>query len=209
MKRGLWCAIVLMFLPLCALTQDKKFQLSAGFGVGMPVWFKNVKKPGYSLKLWLEKNVESERINSVWFACEYTYLAAARTKTELLDANGTTTVTRTFHPSGLATLTIGWRRWNERHIVMGVGAGVAVFTQGVPYLDYSDAVLGSWRGKKTETGWGVAAVGHIGYKSEKFQLLGTMQSVVEPTRFFVNEDNAVRSNVVIVAGMAAIFNFGR
>lgn len=187
--------------------QDKKFQFSAGAGLGVPVWFQNVKKPDYSARLWLEKYVESEKINTIWFAAEYTHLPAAKTKTVPLSQGSTSTVTYNYHSSMLGTLTMGWRKWKENGFVKGIGAGVAVYSQGLPFGNYSDNLLNYNQTEKQDLGWGLACVGHIGYKKKKFQLLATAQSALEPFGSFILSDKEARSSVVLVLGVSAVFSF--
>lgn len=187
--------------------QEKRFQFSVGGGLGFPIWLRDVKKPDYSARLWLEKNVESEKINTVWFAAEYTYLPAAGTKTFQFDPTGpNSTVTYTYHPSMLATLTMGWRKWSENGFVRGIGGGLGVYSQGLPFRDYSDNILDYEQTEKNDFGWGPACVGHIGYKKGKSQVLATVQSAVSPFDTFVVGFDDGRSSVVLVFGLSAVFS---
>jgi hypothetical protein len=125
-----------------AYAQDRQYRFTLSGGASTSVWLTDVKQPGIAGRLWAEKYMDADDARTWWLALEHTYMRAAAPRTELYDPTSTTnTVTKTFHPSTITTLTLGARKWKENNLIYGVGTGLGLYRQGYPFFTYSEELL--------------------------------------------------------------------
>jgi hypothetical protein len=189
--------------------QDRNFRITIGAGLSTSFGFSDVRRPGFSGRLWVEKLIDKDEAKAMWFALEHTYMLAAGSKTELLDPTGTTTITYTYRPSHVTTLTFGGRKWMDNNIVWGIGSGFGIYSQGYPHFTYSEDILNYLQYQKSVSGWGLAAAGHIGYKPGNFQATFNLQGVMDVFRTvdLSNQYDRARSSSVITLGLSLGYTF--
>lgn len=190
-------------------SQDRSYRLSLSAGGSGSLFFKNVKQPGITGRLWLEKLIARDEARSFWFALEHTQMRAANPVTEQWEPTGPITITKTFHPSSITTLTFGARKWKDSDIIYGLGVGLGIYKQGYPFFTYSEELLNYQQYQKAVNGWGWANTGVIGYKPGNFEIMLNFHSVWDMfhTTNLGDEYDRARSTFVLAGGLSIGFSF--
>ncbi len=163
--------------------QDKQYKFTVAGGGVATLFFLHTKQPGFTLKLWGEKKFRDDDSKYLWLALEYSRIGAASKKTELFDPTGTGTVTYTYHPSSLLTLTLGGRKYLENNLVWGIGMGLGLYGQGLTDNTYSEPLFATnFNGKNTNVNWGIGSVAQIGYLFTNIELSLNYHGVWAPFR---------------------------
>jgi len=202
---------LILFFLLCinSFAQERSFRYTISVGSSLTAYLTDVKQPGYSGRLWVEKLVDRDEARALWFALEHTNMWPAATRTELWDPTGTTTVTKTFHASSITTLTFGARKWQDNNIVWGLGSGIGIYSQGYPFFKYSEDILNYVQYQKRVTGWGWATAAQIGYKPGNFQITLNYHGVLDFFRTIdlSDEYDRARSSSVLSLGLSLGYTF--
>ncbi len=202
-------AVFLLLNVSTVFSQDRNYRLSLSAGGSGSLFFKDVKQPGITGRLWLETLIDRDEARSLWFALEHTQMRAANPVTEQWEPTGPITITKTFHPSSITTLTFGARKWKDSDIIYGLGVGLGIYKQGYPFFTYSEELLNYQQYQKAVNGWGWANTGVIGYKPGNFEITLNFHSVWDMfhTTNLGDEYDRARSTFVLAGGLSIGFSF--
>jgi hypothetical protein len=200
---------VVFFIFSSSEAQEKQYQLTIAGGPSATLFFNHVKQPGFSIKIWGEKRLNFDESRYFLLALEYTSIGAAKSRTVFYDPTGTGTVTYTYHPSNLITLTAGGRKYLDNKLMWGVGMGLGITQQGVATRKYSDPLLNYVQYNKTYGGLGLGSTALIGYKQGHLQITLNYHGVLDLFRtvdLSDAEDRAL-SSFVAAFGVCAGYTF--
>ena len=208
-KNLFFIVVFLALLSNGAIAQQKEYQFTIAGGAGASLFFNHIKQPAFSGKIWGEKQFSSDETRYFLLALEYSTVSAAKSKTELLSNPGTTTVTYTYYPSSLLTLTFGGRKYLENKIIYGLGMGLGISHQGVTFTTYSDPILNYEQDNKIRWNWGLGSSAQIGYKPGNWQIIVSYHGVYNIFHTVDLNDRADReqSSFVAVFGLSVGYTF--